>query len=197
MLLTRAALRVLMNTPIFEAARFAGTAVTSWSVRVGMVYGLSIALFGCGNGTDGESRGRANVATARAVEVSSEPSVVELKQATAVLDDLGIVRFTIDYAFTAGAPTKFYQCDITFVDADRYGIKPMTASELSPTGTINTGIEVGDAPVNEYTITLSEAESPDRGYTVISNTLRGVVDTSRVAMEAETGMNDTETRDGA
>src|SRR5690606_916654 len=98
----------------------------------------------------------------------------------AVLDDLGIVRFTIHYRFTSGAPTKFYQCDITFVDADRYGIKPMMAYELSPAGSFTTGIEVGDAPVKEYTITMSEAESPDRGYKLISNTLRGEVDMSQV-----------------
>jgi hypothetical protein len=140
-----------------------------------------MSLAGCGDDTDGGSRGRADAAKVRAVvDAPAGPSVVELTKATAVLDDLGIVRFTIDYRFTSGSPTKFYQCDITFVDADRYGIKPMNASELSPQGSFKTGIEVGDTPVKEYTMTLSEAESPDQGYKLISNTLHGEVDTSQV-----------------
>lgn len=104
------------------------------------------------------------------------PSKVELTDATAKLDELGIVRFDIHYEFTSGGPTKFYQCDITFIDADRYGIKPMMADELAQSGSFKTGIEVEDAPVKEYEITLSEAESPDQGYRLISNTLRGEVD---------------------
>ena len=37
------------------------------------------------------------------------------------------------------------------------------------------GIEVGDNKVDAFELTFSEADSPDRGYTVISNTLVGQV----------------------
>lgn len=104
------------------------------------------------------------------------PSRVELIGATAKLDDSGIVRFDIQYKFTSGSPTMFYQCDIKFSGTDRYGLKPMTADELEQSGSILTGIEVGNADVKDFEITLSEAVSPDQGYHLISNTLRGVVE---------------------
>ena len=130
--------------------------------RPAMAALMLLAVIGCNDGTASQ-RGNADVVAQANIAGPSEPGTIELERATAVLDDLGIVRFTIHYRFTSGAPTKFYQCDITFVDADRYGIKPMMAYELSPAGSFTTGIEVGDAPVKEYTITMSEAESPDRG----------------------------------
>lgn len=114
--------------------------------------------------------------TKSAKPVQPGPSQVQLTGAAAKLDESGIVRFNIRYEFTSGSPTVFYQCDIKFLETDRYGLKPMTADELSQSGSIITGIEVGDAPVKEFEITLSEAVSPDQGYHLVSNTLRGVVE---------------------
>ena len=106
-----------------------------------------------------------------------EPGVVELKQANAELND-GIVQFEVAYAFTSGSPVKTYLCTVQFSDSEQAGIKPLEAFELHPEGSFRMGIEVGDNPVDEFEITFSEADSPDRGYTVISNTLTGQVTTS-------------------
>lgn len=110
-----------------------------------------------------------------ATMVSTEPAEVELQEAKAVLNDLGIVWFEIDYRFISGKPTKHYVVEITFPGTDFIGAKPINPGELDPQGTIKTGIEVGDRPVDTYEITFSEADSPQQGYTLISNTLTGTV----------------------
>ena len=114
-------------------------------------------------------------AAATAVLTESRPGAVELLQATATLDELNVVRFEIAYRFTSGAPTKTYLCEIAFPGADQWGTKPLEAFELESEGVIRTGIEVGDQPVREFEVTLSEADSPDQGYHLISNRLTGVV----------------------
>lgn len=114
-------------------------------------------------------------------DVGAPPArgAVELQDATGILDEEKVVRFEIKYRFTAGSPSKVYLVEISFPGTDRQGLKPMEAFELKSEGTIKTGIEVGDAPVNDFQITLSEADSPDRGYFLISNTLTGTVQLAR------------------
>ena len=110
-----------------------------------------------------------------AVLTESRRGAVELLKATAKLDELNVVRFEIAYRFTTGSPTKTYLCEIAFPGTDQWGTKPLEAFELESEGVIRTGIEVGDQPVREFEVTLSEADSPDQGYHLISNRLSGVV----------------------
>ncbi|MDZ4683546.1 MAG: hypothetical protein SH850_00560 [Planctomycetaceae bacterium] len=118
----------------------------------------------------------APAATTSTVIETAEPGVVELTNATAKYGDDNIVRFEIAYKFTSGAPVKHYQCDILFPGTNNRGIKPMDAWEVKPEGVIKTGIEVADDTVRDFSITFAEADSPDRGYKVISNTLTGVIE---------------------
>lgn len=108
-------------------------------------------------------------------ESPPERSSVELPAATAVLEDGGIVRFDIEYRFKSGHPRGFYLFNMAFPGTENNGVKPMDASELKTEGTVTTRIEVGDAPVDAYEITMSEADSPDQGYFLISETLTGNV----------------------
>jgi hypothetical protein len=108
-------------------------------------------------------------------ESSPQRAAVELLGTTAALGDDGIVRFNIQYRFTSGSPKKFYVVTIAFPGADRHGVKHMNAHELQTEGTITTGIEVGSAPVDEFEITMSEADDPQQAYFLISNTLTGNV----------------------
>jgi len=101
------------------------------------------------------------------------PSVVELQKATAIIDSEDIARLEIFYQFTSGTPAKHYLCKLRFPNKDRDFSKFMAAGELSQEGSFKTAIEAGDPPPDSFEITLSEAESPDAGYTVISNTLTG------------------------
>lgn len=110
-------------------------------------------------------------------EETADRGAVELLDARAVLDESQVVNFKIKYRFTAGSPTKFYLCNIAFPGTDQWGVKPLEAHEMSAEGVIRTGIEVGEKPVREFEITLSEADSPDQGFHLISNTLRGQVQT--------------------
>ena len=56
------------------------------------------------------------------------------------------------------------------------GQKPMDSWEVKPEGTIKTGLPVADIEAMSYEVTFSEADSPDRGYTIISNKFAGVIE---------------------
>jgi hypothetical protein len=111
-----------------------------------------------------------------AVATAAPPGVVELISATGRLNAENIVRFEVAYRFTSGSPTKNYMCEFAFPGTNDRGVKPLDAWEVKPEGVIQTGIQVSDESVKEYSITFSEADSPDRGYKVISNTLTGEVE---------------------
>lgn len=117
----------------------------------------------------------AGAAVTRTVVEEVPPGVVELTSATAKLGDDSVVRFEIAYRFTSGLPVKNYLCEINFPGTTNRGMKPMDAWEVKPEGVIKTGIQVADHLVNEFSITFAEADSPDRGYKVISNTLTGAI----------------------
>ncbi|HUQ71066.1 MAG TPA: hypothetical protein VM165_16185 [Planctomycetaceae bacterium] len=123
----------------------------------------------------------APAATTSTVIENAEPGVVELTSATAKYAADNIVRFEIAYKFTSGSPVKFYQCDIQFPGTTNRGFKPMEAWEVKPEGVIKTGIEVADDAVKDFSITFAEADSPDRGYKVISNTLTGEIESAKPA----------------
>lgn len=111
-----------------------------------------------------------------AVVTTPEPGVVELQKATARMDENRIVRFEVAYRFTSGSPVKTYLCNIGFPGTEQYGVKPLESFELQQEGTFRAGIEVGDNPVTTFEMTFSEADSPERGYHLISNTLAGPVE---------------------
>lgn len=135
---------------------------------------LSVAITG-GCKPSGSSHEAPPVEIA-AVVTSSEPSQVDLIEATAKLNDVNVVQFEVNYAFSTGRPNKFYLCEIAFPGTEHKGLKAMEAWELKPTGTIKGGVELPEGlQVDKFSVTLSEADSPDRGYTKISNVLDGNV----------------------
>lgn len=148
------------------------------------VHAISILTLVCGwtgCGGDAGAPVQPTVATPAdpaAPSDTTEPGVVHLKTATATKDAEQIVRFQVDYEFTSGAPVKTYLCTVNFPDTEHTGLKPLEAFELQPQGSFTMGIEVGETDVDAFEITFSEADSPDRGYTVISNTLTGQLSTS-------------------
>lgn len=114
--------------------------------------------------------------TITAVVDPGPPGVVELIGAKAHLDQDGFVRFEVNYRFTSGSPTRHYMLDITFPDTKNRGVKPMQSWEVKPEGIIKTRIQVSDPPVKQYSMNFSEADSPQQGYKVISNTLTGEIE---------------------
>jgi hypothetical protein len=113
-------------------------------------------------------------AVAEVVERTIEPTHVELTEATATINELNVIQFQVNYKFTSGKPVKFYMVEFGFPGTDHRRQKAMEAWEMKPEGWVKSGVELpeGESPV-EFTVTLSEADSPDRGYSVISNTLNG------------------------
>jgi hypothetical protein len=85
------------------------------------------------------------------------------------------VRFAVKYRFTKGGPTKHYLCEITFPGTDNQGAKPMSSWELSGAGVVRDGIRLSRPPVDSFEIRVSEADSPQAGYHVISNIASGDV----------------------
>lgn len=144
--------------------------------------GLCLLVAGCQQQPAATSREPASLpAEAAAVPVTDAGrGEVELVEATATpmtLDeDLRIVDFEVAYRFTAGSPQKYYLAEIAFPGTECWGVKPFIPNELKPEGVFRTKIEVGDAPVQEFRMTLSEADSPDRGFHRISNELTGVIE---------------------
>lgn len=107
--------------------------------------------------------------------VDTERGVIEIYDAHGKLDEDGVVWLEVSYRFTSGKPVKLYLCNITFPGTDQVGLKPLQTFEVEAEGKFSTGIEVGETEVSDFEITLSEADSPDRGYHLISNTFSGKI----------------------
>lgn len=138
------------------------------------VGGLAALAFlsGCGSQTKPPAKAPAITATATKVE----PGVVELSSPKVTRGGDNRINFEIKYKFTAGAPVKNYQLEMSFPGTNERGFKAMESWELKPEGVIKTAVEVGDPTVSKFLIVLSEADSPDRGYTRNSNELTGEVE---------------------
>lgn len=108
--------------------------------------------------------------------VDTSPGVVELISAKAQRQPENIIQFEVTYKFTSGSPVKNYMLYLGFPGTNVAGHKPMDAWEVKPEGVIKTGMPVGDADAKTFELTISEADSPDRGYKVISNTLTGDIE---------------------
>jgi hypothetical protein len=151
-----------------------------------LMFGL---LAGCGGDASPSAAPstESSTPTIAATAEAAPPGVVELTSAKAKFDADMIVRFEIAYKFTSGSPVKNYLCEITFPGTDDRGIKPMDPWEVKPEGVIKTGIQVSSAAVKEFSITFAEADSPDRGYKVISNTLTGTIKQDPLIEPSKTG----------
>ena len=104
------------------------------------------------------------------------PGVVEIISVTAKRRPENIIFFEVAYKFTSGSPIKNYMLNLGFPGTSVAGHKPMDAWEVKPEGTIKTGLPVADIEAMSYEVTFSEADSPDRGYTIISNKFAGVIE---------------------
>jgi hypothetical protein len=101
------------------------------------------------------------------------PASIEITDVKARYDAPEIAYVQFEYRFTSGHPLAFYQCDIKFPDSGQGGVKEMQAWELKDNGVIKTGFNVTKSPGNTVEITIGEAETPDKGYKVISNKASG------------------------
>ena len=104
------------------------------------------------------------------------PGVVEIISVTAKRRPENIIFFEVAYKFTSGSPIKNYMLNLGFPGTSVAGHKPMDAWEVKPEGMIKTGMPVPDPAAKDYEVTFAEADSPDRGYTTISNKFTGEID---------------------
>lgn len=136
---------------------------------------LTTSLSGCDSSpTESISVKNSQEITPQVVDTS--PGVVELISAKAQRQPDKIIRFEVAYKFTSGSPVKNYMLNLGFPGTTVAGNKPMDAWEVKPEGVIKTGMPVGDADAKTFELTFSEADSPDRGYKIISNTLTGDIE---------------------
>lgn len=114
-----------------------------------------------------------------AIETTSsgptEPGQIELSDPQVTLVEPNQVRFEVRYKFTKGKPSKYYMCDISFPGTPNHGSKPMEKWELKSEGVIKDGIILSKPPVQTFEIRVSEADSPEKGYKPISNSVSGTV----------------------
>jgi hypothetical protein len=128
-------------------------------------------LPGCGARTNTSAAAAPPAITA--TEAKTEPGVVELSNPKATRAENNLINFEIHYKFTSGAPVKNYLLEISFPDTKNIGRKPMENWELKPEGVIKTSVELLEPTVSRFIVVMSEADSPDRGYTRNSNELTG------------------------
>jgi hypothetical protein len=107
--------------------------------------------------------------------VSTEPGAIELSDPVVTFTEPNKVRFEVRYRFTKGRPEKYYLCEISFPGTPNHGAKPMESWELKSEGVIKDGIVLTKPPVQTFEIRVSEADSPQNGYNLISNVIRGPV----------------------
>ncbi|HET6575981.1 MAG TPA: hypothetical protein VFG68_20440 [Fimbriiglobus sp.] len=117
--------------------------------------------------------GTATSQTAR--PVSTEPGAIELSDPKVTFEEPNRIRFEVHYKFTKGGPEKYYLCEVTFPGTANVGAKSMESWELKPEGVIKDGIILTKPPVKTFEIRVSEANSPDEGYKLISNVATGEV----------------------
>ncbi|MCI0376206.1 MAG: hypothetical protein L0215_01235 [Gemmataceae bacterium] len=139
----------------------------------GLLLALLMALFmGCGQ--EPAPPGTAVVQTNR--PVSTEPGQIQLSNPKVTLAEPNMVQFEVNYRFTKGKPEKYYLCEISFPGTQNHAVKPMDSRELKPEGVIKDGIVLFKPPVKTFEIRVSEADSPQNGYKIISNVIGGPVE---------------------
>jgi hypothetical protein len=105
----------------------------------------------------------------------TEPGQIELSDPKVTFEEPNLVRFEVRYKFTKGRPEKYYMCEVTFPGTANVGAKSMESWELKPEGIIKDGIVLTKPPVETFEIRVSEADSPQDGYKLISNVASGPV----------------------
>lgn len=139
--------------------------------------GLGVCLIaGCSAGTTSSPDVSVSKPAITATVDVAAPGVVEIVSAKARRSAENIIHFEVAYKFTSGSPVKNYMLNLTFPGTSVSGQKPMDAWEVKPEGIIKTGLPVADPAAKSFEITFAEADSPDRGYTVISNMVSGEVE---------------------
>jgi hypothetical protein len=132
----------------------------------------AVVLFaGCGGKTDAT----APPEVLQAKAVSTEPGAIELSDPQVTFTAPNTVRFEVKYRFTKGKPDKYYMCEVAFPGTANHAAKPMESWELKSEGVIKDGITLSAPPVQTFEIRVSEAESPQNGYKLISNVVGGPV----------------------
>jgi hypothetical protein len=108
--------------------------------------------------------------------VSTEPGEIELSEPQATFTEPNRVRFEVKYRFTKGKPDKYYLCEVSFPGTPNHAAKPMESCELKSEGVIKDTVVLSKPPVKAFEIRMSEADSPQNGYTKISNVIGGPVE---------------------
>jgi hypothetical protein len=103
------------------------------------------------------------------------PAEVELSDPVVSFVEPNRVKFEVRYRFIQGRPSKYYLCEISFPGTANHGAKPMDRWEFKPEGVIRDRVALSQPPVQTFEIRLSEADSPQDGYKLISNVVRGPV----------------------
>jgi hypothetical protein len=146
------------------------------------ISGLAALLLGVGCHQQQPAAPPAAASTVVTTEVvSTEPGQIELSAPKVTLvkkvqqGERDKVRFEVNYRFVKGKPDKHYMCEITFPGTSHLGAKPMHNWELKSEGVIKDEIELDEPPVQTFEIRMSEADSPQNGYKVISNIVSGPI----------------------
>lgn len=124
---------------------------------------LSLLVFGC-------EANQPSPVVSTAIVTNREPGKIEITDVKFRIDQNNEVHFNIDYSFTSGEPNKHYMVTFLFSPMEFRKEKPMHAWELKKQGVITTRFEIENEQWNDFTIVVSEADSPDQGYEPISNT---------------------------
>jgi hypothetical protein len=114
--------------------------------------------------------------TVQANPTSTEPGEIELFEPKATLAPMNRVRVEVRYRFTKGRPDKYYLWEISFPGTTNHGAAPMDSWQLKPEGVFLDIVQLNKLPVEKFEIRLSEAESPQNGYKIISNVASGKVE---------------------
>jgi hypothetical protein len=156
---------------IVAAPSSPGSVVNHSNSKLLWCFAVAALLPGC------SPQAKSNPAGATAItatETKSEPGVVELSDPKVTRADDNLIKIEFQYKFTSGSPVKTYLLEMSFPGTNERGQKPMEGWELKQEGVIKTSVQVGDPEaVTKYSIVMSEADSPDRGYTRNSNELTG------------------------
>jgi hypothetical protein len=131
-----------------------------------------VALFlGCGQRAAAPSP----VVVQATPSAPTEPGEIELSEPKVTFVDPKTIRFEVRYRFTKGKPDKHYLCEISFPGTPNQGVKTMESHELKSEGVIWDRIVLFKPPVQTFEIRMSETDSPEKGYTKISNVVSGPV----------------------
>jgi len=138
--------------------------------RVRVLIPVFVLFLGCRS----ESSGPATDFVSTEV-VSTEPGEILLSNAQVTMTDPNRIQFEVHYRFTKGKPDKYYMCEVSFPGTQNQASKPMERWQLQAEGVIRDGFRLPQPPVDTFEIRVSEADSPQNGYKLISNVVTGKV----------------------